>query len=109
MRLALLIVGAVVAQGRVAYHEDDPQQDDATDQQWFEEARKAGLHSPTITSHCPIRAPAKRRRRGVRNTSPHEEIARIARRVFGGAHPTTVGIEESLRNARAVLRAREAA
>ena len=44
MRLALLIVGAVVAQGRVAYHEDDPQQDDATDQQWFEEARKAGLH-----------------------------------------------------------------
>jgi len=29
--------------------------------------------------------------------------------VFGGAHPTTMGIEESLRNARAVLRAREAA
>ena len=44
MRLVLLIIGAVVVQGRVAYHEDDPQQDDATDQQWFEEARKAGLH-----------------------------------------------------------------
>ncbi len=43
MRLALVILGAVLAQGRVAYHEDDPQQDDATDQQWFEEARKAGL------------------------------------------------------------------
>ena len=37
----------------------------------------------------------------------HEETERIARRVFGGAHPTTVGIESSLRNARAVLRARE--
>ena len=36
-----------------------------------------------------------------------EEIARTARRVFGGAHPTTTGIENSLRNARAALRARE--
>ena len=36
-----------------------------------------------------------------------EETERIARRVLGGAHPTTKGIERHLRNARAVLRARE--
>ena len=35
------------------------------------------------------------------------EIERTARRVFGGAHPDTVYIEQSLRNARAKLRARE--
>jgi len=36
-----------------------------------------------------------------------EETERIARRVFGGAHPLTGGIEETLRDARAALRARE--
>ena len=36
-----------------------------------------------------------------------EEMARIARRVLGGAHPITKGMEEELRNARAALRARE--
>jgi hypothetical protein len=36
-----------------------------------------------------------------------EEIERIARRVLGGAHPTTAGIEDTLRDAQAVLRARE--
>ena len=36
-----------------------------------------------------------------------EETARIARRVLGGAHPTAVGIEHRLREARAALRARE--
>ena len=36
-----------------------------------------------------------------------EETARIARRVLGGAHPVTVGIEKSLQNAQAALRARE--
>ena len=36
-----------------------------------------------------------------------EEIERIARRVFGGAHPLTTGIEGYLRNARAALRASE--
>ena len=36
-----------------------------------------------------------------------EDTTRIARRVFGGAHPFTVDHEKSLRNARAVLRARE--
>ena len=36
-----------------------------------------------------------------------EDMERIARRVFGGAHPTTTGIERHLRNARAVLRSRE--
>ena len=36
-----------------------------------------------------------------------EETERIARRVLGGAHPTTKGIERHLRNARAVLRARD--
>ena len=37
-----------------------------------------------------------------------EEIERIARRVLGGAHPTTTGIDDHLRNARTVLSAREA-
>ena len=36
-----------------------------------------------------------------------EETERIARRVLGGAHPIAVDIEGALRNARAVLRARE--
>ena len=35
------------------------------------------------------------------------ETERIARRVLGGAHPVTVGIEGALRAARAALRARE--
>ena len=36
-----------------------------------------------------------------------EDTERTARRVFGGAHPTTSAIEQALRNARAALRARE--
>ena len=36
-----------------------------------------------------------------------EDTTRIASRVLGGAHPTTAWIEETLRNARAALRARE--
>ena len=36
-----------------------------------------------------------------------EDMRRIARRVFGGAHPLTESIEVVLRNARTVLRARE--
>ena len=36
-----------------------------------------------------------------------EDVERTARRVLGGSHPITVGIEISLRNARAALRARE--
>ena len=36
-----------------------------------------------------------------------EEIERTARRVLGGAHPTTVDIERDLRDAQAALRARE--
>ena len=36
-----------------------------------------------------------------------EDTARIARRVLGAAHPVTAEIERTLRNARAVLRARE--
>jgi hypothetical protein len=36
-----------------------------------------------------------------------EETERTARRVLGGAHPTTVGMEVPLRAARAALRARE--
>ena len=36
-----------------------------------------------------------------------EDAERIARRVLGGAHPITEGIENHLRNARAALRARE--
>ena len=37
-----------------------------------------------------------------------EDTGRIARRVFGDAHPIRAGTEEFLRNARAALRAREA-
>ena len=36
-----------------------------------------------------------------------EDVARIARRVFGGAHPLTLAILASLRESRARLRARE--
>ena len=36
-----------------------------------------------------------------------EDAARIARRVLGGAHPLTTGIEAEIRDARAALRARE--
>ena len=36
-----------------------------------------------------------------------EDAGRIARRVFGGAHPVTGQIEKELREARAALRARE--
>ena len=36
-----------------------------------------------------------------------EELERIARRVFGGAHPSTLRLERDLREARAALRARE--
>ena len=36
-----------------------------------------------------------------------ENLERTARRVFGGEHPLTGGIEEHLQNARAALRARE--
>ena len=36
-----------------------------------------------------------------------EDAARIARRVLGGAHPTTVGIEDTLQDAQAALRARD--
>ena len=37
-----------------------------------------------------------------------EDAAQIARRVFGGEHPLTAGIEDHLQNARTVLRARSA-
>ena len=36
-----------------------------------------------------------------------EDAERIARRVFGAAHPAAVGIGRSLENSRAALRARE--
>ena len=36
-----------------------------------------------------------------------EDAERIARRVFGGAHPLTGGVEKSLRRLQATLRARE--
>ena len=37
-----------------------------------------------------------------------EETEAIARRVLGGAHPTTTGIDTCLRQSRVLLRAREA-
>ena len=36
-----------------------------------------------------------------------EEIERVEQRVLGGAHPTTLGVEDELRDARAAPRARE--
>ena len=36
-----------------------------------------------------------------------EDAARFTRRVLGGAHPLTAGIERALQEARAALRARE--
>ena len=36
-----------------------------------------------------------------------EDAERIARRVFGGAHPLTTGMEEELQDTRAALHARE--
>ena len=36
-----------------------------------------------------------------------EDVALIARRVLGGAHPVTVEMEKALQTARAALRARE--
>ena len=36
-----------------------------------------------------------------------EDVERIARRVFGGAHPITEGLEAHLHESRAALRARE--
>ena len=36
-----------------------------------------------------------------------EDVGRIARRVLGGAHPLTKGVELDLRDARAALAARE--
>ena len=36
-----------------------------------------------------------------------EDMGRLARRVFGGSHPLTKKIDGDLRQARAVLRARE--
>ena len=36
-----------------------------------------------------------------------QDAERTARRVFGGLHPTTTGIEKDLRKARATLAARE--
>jgi hypothetical protein len=36
-----------------------------------------------------------------------EDTERIARRVFGASHPTTVKVDKYLRDARTLLRARE--
>ena len=36
-----------------------------------------------------------------------EDAERIARRVFGGAHPSTTGLEKLVQAARAILAARE--
>ena len=36
-----------------------------------------------------------------------EDLERVVRRVFGGAHPFVAAFEESLQNAREALRARE--
>jgi len=152
MRLVLLIIGAVVVQGRVAYHEDDPQQDDATDQKWFEEARKAGLQmddnfaasydkrasalsqaasdrrrwrragagrivrvpltsspGPGPDAAPPLEGdgPRPHHRRHASRQATRQNWPFGGRRVHGSTHPFTKDIEDSLREARATLRARE--
>ena len=55
------------------------------------------------------RGPDERRARREEQGLKHGivETERTARRVLGGAHPVTTGIEGALRDARAALRARE--
>ena len=54
------------------------------------------------------RRPAARTLDGIHEAeNTLEETAGIARRVMGGAHPVTTGIERRLRDARAALAARE--
>ena len=43
----------------------------------------------------------------IRGAEADKAIERIARRVLGGAHPTTVGVEAELQYSRAALRERE--
>ena len=45
----------------------------------------------------------------IESVNTLEELERTARRVLGGAHPLTTAMEDSLRQARAALRAREEA
>ena len=75
---------------------------------------RAGRRNKSLGTwrHTSSRSAGHRRRRayeGCRRkaVATLEETESIARRVLGGAHPTTEGIEDDLRNARAALRARE--
>ena len=64
-------------------------------------------HPPASRSAAPP-TPASHTLDGLREAvTTLEETERIARRVLGGAHPTTSAIDGSMQAARAALRARE--
>ena len=67
----------------------------------------SGLLSPRVLLPPVPRVVEPAATTGIEAVTTFEDTARTARRVFGGAHPTTGGIEEGLRLARAALRARE--
>ena len=68
---------------------------------------EAPVRQPLL-EHQPGRAHGRRALDHLREAvTTLEETERIARRVFGGAHPTTVGLEQNLEYSRAALRARE--
>ena len=76
---------------------------------------RAGRRNKSLGTwrHTSSRSAGHRRRRayeGCRRkaVATLEETESIARRVLGGAHPLTSGIEDNLRYARAALRTREA-
>ena len=73
----------------------------------FEESNDLTLRIRTIYAALLFMDPAATLDDHREAVTTLEEIERIARRVFGGAHPLTAWIEESLREARAALRARE--
>ena len=88
----------------------------------FQQCRGVGLHNALAAPHAVARrvgAPRKLYARVLYRdpdatlddlrevVATLEELERIARRVFGGAHPLKVEIERELRRSRAKLRARE--
>ena len=66
--------------------------------------------SPSTASRRPLHSDPGATLENLREAvNTLEDAGRIARRVFGSAHPLTEGMKSGLRNARAALRARETA